>query len=151
MDRKALAVGLVLLAVLPVMAYVAAWLLPGFAGYIVASNSMEPAIASGSLVYVVDTGDYEPGDAITFHRDGTVVTHRVVDETPRGYVTKGDANEAADSWRVSNGQVVGEVFLAVPLYGTLLGFAGTSTGYAVVAGLAALLLVGEIRTLLTEL
>lgn len=151
MRRTALA-ALVVVALLPVVAHVAVSFLPGFAGFVVGSGSMEPAVDGGSLVYVQDTGEYEPGDVITFRVDEQVVTHRVVDETPRGYVTKGDANDAPDEWRVTDEQVVGELVFAVPLYGTLLNLVSTPLGYAVAVFLpASFLLALEVRELLAEL
>lgn len=151
MRRTALA-ALVVVALLPVVAHVAVSFLPGFAGFVVGSGSMEPAVDGGSLVYVQDTGEYEPGDVITFRVGEQVVTHRVVDETPRGYVTKGDANDAPDEWRVTDEQVVGELVFAVPLYGTLLNLVSTPLGYAVAVFLpASFLLALEVRELLAEL
>ena len=149
MDRTAAITALVVVALVPVSGYVAASLLPGAAGFVVGSGSMEPAIDSGSLVYVQETNDYEPGDVVTFRVDDRIVTHRVVDETSRGYVTRGDANDAPDDWRVGDDQIVGEVVLAVPLYGSLLAFVGTPVGYALVVALpAAALIALEVRDVL---
>ena len=71
----------------------------GYALYTVVSGSMEPAIPTGSLVYVehVAPEDIEEGDVIAFYDAvdvASVITHRVVtNSTVMGeFVTKGDAN-----------------------------------------------------------
>lgn len=47
---------------------------------VVVSGSMEPSYMKGSLLYVKeDTGGIQTGDAITFYRNGELVTHRVVE------------------------------------------------------------------------
>lgn len=54
----------------------------------VLSGSMEPAIKTGSLVYVkeVDTGTLQKGDVITYtiDADGTYATHRIIEIIPEG-------------------------------------------------------------------
>ncbi|TKX51714.1 signal peptidase I, partial [Halorubrum sp. SP3] len=45
-------------------------------------------------------GDIEEGDVVTFEaqelQGGGLTTHRVVDETDQGYITRGDANPFTD-------------------------------------------------------
>lgn len=64
------------------------------------SGSMEPEIETISDVVVVDTSDSNPdvGEIIVYDA-ATIdhqVTHRVVEESPKGYVTKGDNNVMTD-------------------------------------------------------
>jgi signal peptidase len=133
---------------LRVVAYGAIVLLPGASDYVVASNSMAPAIDSGSLVYVQDTGEYDPGDVITFTEGERIVTHRVVAASDSGYVTKGDANDGRDAWRVRESQIHGEVVVAVPLYGRLVSFVGTPVGYVTVVVVPVVALIAlELRHL----
>ena len=74
---------------------------------IVQSGSMEPAIKTGSVVIVKPVENYKTNDVITFVDGGksNTTTHRVVDmEVVSGqtqYITKGDANNAEDSNKVS--------------------------------------------------
>ncbi len=93
----------------------------------VTSDSMEPTLHPGDAYVVTSLGAVEPGDVVTFRspdRDG-FVTHRVVDVTPSGYVTKGDANPSTDQAggapRVSPSAVLGE---AVSIGGLLVVFSG---------------------------
>jgi len=75
---------------------------PVLLGY-VRTASMEPALSPGDGFVAVPqaaTGDPEPGDVIVYRAEqlngGGLITHRVVRETERGYVTRGDANPFTD-------------------------------------------------------
>lgn len=131
-------VGWIVLGVLllPIVGQILFTLLPGLGSYIVLSGSMTPELRPGSVVYTYDSGHYEPGDAITFARDGDLVTHRIVRETGDGFVTKGDARTNPDSFVVRPHQIRGEVLLSVPLYGYLLHpvFSRSVYLYAIVGG-----------------
>lgn len=144
--------GLIGLLVLPVFIYLVVWPVPGFAGFIVSGGSMEPTIARGSIVYVQETGDYQPGDVITFSKGDQTVTHRIVNQTTNGYITRGDGNQRLDGWRVTEHQIRGELLLVVPFYGYFLTFIHTPIGFTVVIFFPAIILIGlEIRQLLREL
>jgi len=69
----------------------------------VETGSMQPTLDAGDGFVAVPsavTGSAEPGDVIVFRaeelHDGGLVTHRVVEVTEQGYVTRGDANDATD-------------------------------------------------------
>jgi signal peptidase len=71
-------------------------------GY-VRTGSMEPTMQPGDGFVAIPSdvaGDVEPGDVIVFRAEelhgGGLTTHRVVRETDRGYVTRGDANPFTD-------------------------------------------------------
>ncbi|SEW16950.1 signal peptidase I [Natrinema salifodinae] len=93
---------------------------PILLGY-VATGSMEPTIDAGDgFVAIPDlvAGDVEEGDVVVYQardlHDGGLTTHRVVDETEEGYVTKGDANPFTDQDggepHVTDGQIVAEAW-----------------------------------------
>ena len=76
---------------------------------VVRSGSMAPTIPTGSVVFYrqVDAAKVKVGDVIVFDKpgqQGEKVTHRVLKiangPTGRYFTTKGDANGAADDWRV---------------------------------------------------
>jgi signal peptidase I len=108
----------VFLAVLPLVAI----LVPGWRPVTIVSGSMEPSIARGDVLLVTEPPEdlLGPGTVVVFEdpaRDG-LVTHRVVRVDENGnYVTKGDANEGADSTPVPPDQVVGVGRVLVPLAG----------------------------------
>jgi len=75
---------------------------PVLFGY-VTSGSMEPALSAGDGFVAVPAsvaGDVDEGDVVVFDAQelggGGLTTHRVVEETDRGYVTRGDANPFTD-------------------------------------------------------
>jgi signal peptidase I len=132
---------------------------PGLRGtnpMVVLSGSMEPALHVGGLVFIrpVDTSSLKPGDIITFStpRDrsaGTgaaaVTTHRVISvrQAASGttFETKGDANNAADPWRVPAQSVRGVQVFSLPWLGYVSVFVRSRVGFASLVIVPALLLV----------
>lgn len=101
---------------------------------IVISGSMEPEIGVGSVIFIDKKDkDIEVGDIIAFERGGAMVTHRVVDITEQGYVTKGDNNESVDASQVVESELVGTTFFSIPKIGYALRWMSTKTGMIVVA------------------
>lgn len=146
--RKFLALTALALLLAPVAVHAAFALSPGHASYAVASGSMEPTVERGSVAYVRATGSYAVGDVVSFARGDRVVTHRIVAETPAGYVTKGDANGARDDRPVPEGRIVGEVVGTAPAYGYLLAAGASWPGRALLVGVPAVaLLAVELRNL----
>lgn len=90
---------------------------------VVKSGSMEPSIATGSVVYVrpnrLET--IKTGNVIAFYKEKVTVIHRVVglDESKEGYVTKGDNNEIQDATPVPFSKVIGKVIFHIPYLGYL--------------------------------
>ncbi len=98
----------------------------GYELYTVVSGSMEPAIPTGSLVYVehVDPTEVAEGDVIAFYSAqdaSSVITHRVVtNSTVMGeFITKGDANEENDMSPISYASLIGRVAKSIPKAGAL--------------------------------
>ena len=101
--------------------------------FVVRSGSMSPAIQTGDAVLVTDANEsmlasLKVGDIVTFRptsSDSLLISHRIVEtfSDPQGeplYVTKGDANESADSELVSADRIVGRVDMRLPYVGRLL-------------------------------
>lgn len=115
---------------------------------IVKSGSMEPAIPTGSVVVVMPSASYKPGDVVTFGKDtarDVPTTHRILSErVERGqtyYTTKGDANEEQDPREVAAQEVIGKVLFNVPYAGYVLDFARQPVGFALLIGLPATMIV----------
>lgn len=96
----------------------------GYMPYAVISGSMEPAISTGSLVYVryVEPETILAEDVIAYYggRDqDAVVTHRVVENqiSRREFITKGDANAANDMLPVSYHNLLGRIEAKIPVLG----------------------------------
>lgn len=113
----------------------------------VETGSMEPTIETGDGFVAVPselTDDPEPGDVVVFEareiQGGGLTTHRVVEETPQGYVTRGDANPFTDQDggepRVRDAQIVAEAWrvngevVTVPMVGTAVMTASEAIGRA---------------------
>lgn len=118
----------------------------------VQSGSMEPAIQTGSVVFVKDVPAerVEEGDVITYSDDGgAFVTHRVIEKHATDasvrFVTKGDANEDPDHEPVYRSDLVGVVAFSIPLMGYVVAFGNTTVGYV------ALVLVPVVLLVLSEL
>jgi len=91
----------------------------GFTNAVVLSGSMEPAISVNDMVVIQAKDSYEAGDVISFQSGDVLVTHRIVEKTEHGYITKGDANNTNDD-EVPAAQVVGKVVVAIPCIGNLI-------------------------------
>jgi len=89
---------------------------------VVQTTSMGSEMPAGSFVVYIKSGTYKQGDVIIFRVCGVLVTHRIVEVTPSGFSTKGDANSVLDSWTVSAGSVRGKLLFMVPHLGTIIFF-----------------------------
>lgn len=76
---------------------------------------MEPRINEGDLV-VLKTGSYGIGDVVGYQSKALqrVVMHRIVEDSPEGYVTQGDNNDWLDTDRPTDADVIGKEWLHVP-------------------------------------
>ena len=63
-----------------------------------ASSSMSPLIRPGDQLRLgaLERGRVRAGTIVAFRRAGALIVHRVLDDTPAGLVTKGDALVDAD-------------------------------------------------------
>jgi signal peptidase len=120
--------------------------LGGPATYVMVSGeSMEPTLDSGDLVLVRQQSNYGNGDIVAFRpprRTGgrsAAVIHRIVGGSPQeGFIMQGDNNEGKDPWRISEGDILGEMWFSAPAGGRFLGMlqsplvlAGLASGVAV--------------------
>ncbi|WP_266080979.1 signal peptidase I [Haladaptatus caseinilyticus] len=108
------------LLLLPIVVQIVFVVLPGMGSFAILSGSMQPTIQQGDIVYTYDSGRYTEGDIVTFAQGNELITHRIVEKTPTGYRTKGDARMNRDSFVVERHQIRGELLVSVPLYGYLI-------------------------------
>ena len=102
--------------------------------YVIISGSMEPELPVGS-VCLVDCQNKEPeaGDIISYKAQDTIITHRVIEETDDGYITKGDSNSVADPGIVKPKQIFGTVICSIPQVGYAVMFMRTLKGIVLIA------------------
>ena len=145
--------GLMMLVIVGALVLLLAPRLLGANLLVVLSQSMEPAIPMGSIVVSqpnTAADEIDVGDVITFNALGpngdlALITHRVVEVLGSGsgvrFRTQGDAVEDPDMTLVSSSNLVGRVWLSLPLAGYMIAFIRTPVGYLVLIGLPALLLI----------
>lgn len=131
----------------------------GYGTYNVVSGSMEPAIKTGSLVYVkkIEPAQVAVGDVIAFYSPNNtemVITHRVVDNqsAEAQFITKGDANETEDTTPIPYTHLIGKVEVTIPYMGNLLaGFVSENGKIAVVGVVAVSVLLQIISSLISKI
>jgi signal peptidase I len=90
----------------------------GWTPVAITSGSMAPLIRAGDVVVLQPGGELTPGAVVTVPRGDGRVTHRLVSQRDDGtWVTRGDANAAADRERVHADGVLGVGRLVVPFIG----------------------------------
>lgn len=132
----------------------------GIQSFMVLSGSMSPSINTGNIVFTAKPNNVAVGDIITFKRNNTNVTHRVVAVTDRNgqkisglmspllrgggiyYQTKGDANKSIDSTLVLQKDLVGRAVFQVPQLGKFSAFLRSPTGFFVFILLPTILFIG---------
>jgi signal peptidase I len=123
--------------------------------YVVMSGSMEPKLKVGSVVIVHSASQYSVGDIVSFTPPGKTkdtVTHRIVKAEDGVYSTKGDANEEADLWQISNKNIVGKTEFVIPYLGYLVEFAKKPQGFIFFIIIPATIIVyEELRSIKKEL
>lgn len=92
--------------------------------YSVVSGSMEPAIPTGSLLYIAEAlpEDIQEEEIIAFYGvkdSASIITHRVVENrvVMGEFITKGDANKTQDMNPVPYENFIGKVVRSVPRAG----------------------------------
>lgn len=106
----------------------------------VETGSMEPTMEPGDGFIAVPAaiaGEPDEGDVVTFEAEelngGGLTTHRIVGETPQGYVTRGDANpftdQDGDEPPVKRPQIVAH---ALQIGGNVVVIPGLGTGVVAV-------------------
>lgn len=129
---------------------------PLFGAYVIISNSMVPTINVQDAVITVRTSEknIHMNDVITFiskdiETRGTPITHRVVgivyeeDDNTKvlGYRTKGDHNNTQDFAIIKPDEVLGKVYLRIPMIGYVQLFLTKPIGWLLVIVLPCLLII----------
>lgn len=102
----------------------------GWSCAVVLSGSMEPNILIDDLIVVHEQKDYAVKDVITFQPEGSmsVTTHRIVEQTSEGFITRGDNNNTNDADPITKERIVGKVVLVIPKVGKFISFLQTPLG-----------------------
>ena len=68
------------------------------------------------IVIIKKCKSYEIGEIITYSEEENLITHRIIEKTENGYITKGDANNTPDEKNVDSTQIKGKVIKTVILH-----------------------------------
>lgn len=117
--------------------------------YTILTGSMEPAISAGDVVIDerISPLSARVGDVVTF-RDpedqSRQITHRVEkirrESSHLWFITRGDANNAPERWRIAAGGQLGRVVYVVPWVGHVAVLAKTRLGFMLLVMVPAVLL-----------
>lgn len=123
----------------------------GYDAYSVVSGSMEPAIPTGSLVYVQEAApeDMKEDNVIAFYGakdSNAIITHRVVENkvVMGEFVTKGDANKTEDMNTVPYSNFIGKVVYTIPVLGRIAQALTSTIGKIIAGGVIAAALFLEV-------
>lgn len=77
---------------------------------VVISGSMEPTLKVGGILYYekINIDDFDEGDILVYQTKEHIISHRIVDITENGFITKGDINNSVDNYLISNEQILGK-------------------------------------------
>lgn len=126
---------------------------PLFGAYVIISPSMIPTINVQDAVVTVRVSEdkIKIDDVITFiskeiETQGTPITHRVIGivETENGikYRTKGDNNNTEDFALIAPDEIIGKVYLRIPLIGYIQTFLTKPIGWLLVVVVPCLFIIG---------
>ena len=112
---------------------------PSFLGYsyaVVLSGSMSPTIQVDDVVVVKAKEIYDKQDIIMFRYHDSFVTHRIIEVTDDGFITKGDANNVQDIQQVKKEDIQGKVVDIIPHMGQMINFIQSPLGMCICVLLA---------------
>ena len=71
---------------------------------------MEPTLQVGGILYYheQDLNDFNQDDILVYKTKKHIISHRIVNQTETGFITKGDANKSIDESEINNSQVLGK-------------------------------------------
>ena len=88
--------------------------------YQIQSGSMLPELQIGEIIILLEQENYKIKDIITYKVENSYfITHRIVQITEEGYITKGDANNTEDETVVKQEQIQGKIIFHSKLLGRI--------------------------------
>lgn len=97
----------------------------GYRSYTVLSGSMEPKFYPGDMIITKHKNktDIKVNDIVTYRdSNGVIITHRIIEKTPEGYITKGDNNNIEDAEILTQENIIGEAKFSIPKVGYVSDF-----------------------------
>lgn len=116
----------------------------GFASAVVLTGSMQGTIEPNDMIITQSQKVYRVGDIVMYEGASSTVTHRIIEVTADGYLTKGDANNTDDQMPIPKEKVIGKVIIIIPKVGSAISFFNTPLGMLILV--IALFLIIELPT-----
>lgn len=91
----------------------------GYSYSIIISGSMEPVHSINDLIVTKEKKIYEIDDIITYKSGDKFVTHRIIEATEDGFITKGDANNGPDA-PIKTEDIEGKIVFVIPKAGVVI-------------------------------
>lgn len=114
----------------------------GVSQAIVITGSMEPEISAGDLLIFSEREEYKLQDVVIFRQNDDYVTHRIVEITDNGFITRGDANNTNDREILDPQLIEGKMMITIPGIGGMLSFLRTPLGILVLILIGVLMIEG---------
>ena len=80
----------------------------GYTAFSVVTGSMSPTLEIGDVIIVKVSQDIKKDDIITYYKDDSFITHRVIKIEGKDIIARGDSNNSVDS-PINKDMVVGKV------------------------------------------
>ncbi len=120
----------------------------GIEPFVVETGSMEPEIATYSLVMINKHAKYEDikeNDVIGFKLEtGAKVIHRAIKITEEGIETKGDANSVSDGISTNRSNFIGKNVCSIPKVGYVVKLIQTKRGKIILGTVVVVLVLAGI-------
>ena len=115
----------------------------GSTSYIIlVGNSMEPQFNRGDLVLVRETSYYQVGDIVAYEQpEGGTIFHRIVNIDGDSHTMSGDHNVWNDSYHPTNQEIIGKLWIHVPVAGKYLMLLRTPAVFSFVVIFFSLLII----------
>lgn len=111
---------------------------------VIVGSSMEPTLHRGDLVLMRPAGEYRIGDVVGYQSSALkqLVLHRIVGQNGDRFVFKGDNNGFLDPVQPTREELVGKLWLRLPVVGRLSEWVRRPVHSAILAGVFVLLALG---------
>lgn len=115
----------------------------GYSYQIGQNSSMEPTLSTNDFLITKKQDCYELNDIVTFKREDShlFTTHRIIEITKNGYITKGDNNLTTLDPEIKSDEILGKVVVVVPFLGAIVRIVNNPLGFILIM---AIIIVGVI-------
>ena len=105
--------------------------------------SMEPKLHRGDVAVLSPQSTYRVGEVVGYHNEQLqrTVLHRIIGRDGDRYVFKGDNNASPDSYEPTRDELIGRLWVRVPVVGNVFGWLRVPSHAALLAGLATISLL----------